>query len=183
MKPVSAFAIAAAFALSAVATLPAVAQTDPYGGQPPQGSYQGGPPPGAQGGYPGPGAGQQGYGPEGYGAQGGGRNMGNMTLQQFQARQVSNMMRMDTDHDGRISLAEWTAWREAHPGRNGAPVDPARGFARLDLNHDGFITPDEIAGMAARRYARMQQGGARGMGPGMMGPGGGNPPPEPLGPN
>jgi hypothetical protein len=167
MKPVSKIAIAAAFALSAAAARPALAQTDPYGGQPPQGGYQGGPSPGAQ----------QGYAPEGYGPQGA-RNMGKVTLQQFQARQASHMMRMDTDHDGRISLAEWTAWHEAHPGRNGAPFDPARSFARLDLNHDGFITPDEIASMAAKRYARMQQGG----GPGMMRPGGGNPPPQPLGP-
>jgi hypothetical protein len=109
--------------------------------------------------------------------------MGNMTLQQFQARQLSNFMRMDTDHDGRVSLAEWAAWRDAHPGRGGGQgdsprkADPARTFARLDLNHDGYITSDEMAAEAARRYARMQQGGAPG-----MGPGGGDPPPQLLGP-
>jgi Ca2+-binding EF-hand superfamily protein len=102
--------------------------------------------------------------------------MRNMTLQQFQDRQVAHLRRMDTDHDGRVSLAEWTAWHQAHPGRGGGQVDPARSFARLDLNHDGYITPDEMAAMAARRYARMQ-GGAPG-----MGPGGENPPPQPLGP-
>jgi len=173
MKTVSIFASAIALALAAASAQMAVAQTAPYAGPPPQDGYQGGPPAG------GPGAGQQGYEPEGYGPQGpgGGPNMRNMTLQQFQARQVSNMMRMDTDRDGRVSLAEWTAWHEAHPGRNGAPFDPARSFARLDLNHDGYITPDEMASVAARRYAHMQQGG----GPG-MGPGGANPPPQPLGP-
>jgi hypothetical protein len=184
MTSVSKAAIAAALALSAVAALPALAQTDPYGGQPAPGGYQGGPPPqnGGQGGYPGGAPGAQGYGPEGYGPQGpgpqgyGGRNMRNLTLQQFQARQVANLMKMDTDHDGRVSLAEWTAWHEAHPGRGGGPVDPARSFARIDVNRDGYITQDEMSAMAATRYARMQ-GGAPG-----MGPGGGNPPPQPLGP-
>jgi len=197
MKSVSTLAIAAAIALSAAAALPALAQTDAYGGQPPPGGgyqgappagYQGGPPAGDPGGYPG-GPGEQGYGPEGYGPQGpgaegygfqgpgGGPNMRNLTLQQFQARQVAALMRMDTDHDGRVSLAEWTAWHEAHPGRGGGQQDPARSFARLDLNHDGYITPDERAATAARGYARMQQRGAPGMGPGA-----GGPPPQPLGP-
>ncbi len=174
MKSVSTLAVAAALALSAAAALPALAQTNPYGAPPPpQGGYQGG-----QGGYQG-GPGAEGYGPEGYGppGRGAGPDIRNMTLQQFQARQVANLMRMDADHDGRISLAEWTAWRGSHPGRGGGQADPTRSFARLDFNHDGYITPDEIAAMAARRYARMEQGGAPG-----MGPGGGNPPPQPLGP-
>ncbi len=80
--------------------------------------------------------------------------MGNVTLAQFQMRQRNRLMKADTDHDGRISLAEWTAWQEAHPGPNGVHGDPARMFARLDLNHDGYITPDEIDAMAARRFAR-----------------------------
>jgi Spy/CpxP family protein refolding chaperone len=158
MQSVSRAAIAAALALSAASALPAVAQTDPYGA----------PPPAPRGGY-----GPQGPGLQG---QGGGHNMQNMTLQQFQARQVANLMKMDTDHDGRVSLAEWTAWREAHPGRGGGQADPARSFARIDLNHDGYITPDEMASIAAKRYARMENGG-----PG-MGPGGENPRPQPLGP-
>jgi hypothetical protein len=190
MKSVSTAAIAAALALSAIAALPALAQTDPYGGQPPpsgypsgpppQGGYQGGPPPqnGYPGGYQGGPGGAQGYGPEGPGPQGygGSRNMRNMTLQQFQSRQVANLMKMDSDHDGRVSLAEWTAWHEAHPGRGGGQFDPQRSFARNDLNHDGYITPDEMASVAAKRYARMENGA-----PG-MGPGGGGPPPQPLGP-
>lgn len=153
MKSISTLAIATALALSAAAAL---AQPTPYSGQPPQ----------------------EGGGPDGYGRQGpgGGPNRGAMTLQQFQARQVANLMRMDSDHDGRVSLAEWTAWHEAHPGRGGGRGDPARSFARLDQNHDGYITPDEMAALAARRYARMD-GGAPG-----MGPGGADPPPQSLGP-
>jgi hypothetical protein len=167
MKSVSTAAIAAALALSAAIALPALAQTGSYSGQAPQGGAPNAPP------------GAQEYGPEGYGPQGpgGGAHMRNMTLQQFQARQANNLTKMDTDHDGRVSLAEWTAWHQAHPGRGGGQADPARSFARLDLNHDGYITPDEMASVAARRYARMQQGGAPAMAPGV-----GNLAPQPLGP-
>jgi len=160
MKKVSPVAVAVALTLSTGAALPALAQTDSYGGRTPQG----GPPAGS---------GAQGYGPQG---PGGGQAMRNMTLQQFQDRQIANLKRMDTDHDGRVSLAEWTAWHDAHPGRGAGQADPARSFARIDLNHDGYITPDEMAAIAAKRYARMQ-----GAAPG-MGPGGENPPPQPLGP-
>ncbi len=51
---------------------------------------------------------------------------------------------MDTDHDGRWSKAEWLAG-----GRK------EKGFDRMDTNHDGFLTPDELkAGMAAMREHR-----------------------------
>ena len=165
--------MASALALSAAAALPAVGQSYPAG----QGDYQATPEQGR--------GGPQGYGPEGYGQDpGGGPNARNMTLQQFQARQVSNIMRMDADHAGRVSLAEWTAWHEAHPGRGGRG-DPARAFERLDLNHDGYITPDEVTTVAARRYARMQNGGGMGRGgpdQGGLDQGGGYPPSQQPGP-
>ena len=57
---------------------------------------------------------------------------------------------MDTDHDGRISHAEWLA-----AGRH------ERGFAMMDTDHDGYLTVDEMkAGMAkmkAMREARPAQ--------------------------
>src|SRR5690348_12655909 len=40
-------------------------------------------------------------------------------------------MAADTDGDGEVSLAELAR-------------DAARGFATLDRNHDGFLTPDEL---------------------------------------
>ncbi|MHB8283306.1 MAG: EF-hand domain-containing protein [Caulobacteraceae bacterium] len=88
-------------------------------------------------------------------AQSAGRGQEAMTLAQFQMRQRRRMMKADADHDGRISLAEWTAWHEAHPGAHAGHGDPARQFDRLDLNHDGYITPDEIDAMSARRFSRM----------------------------
>jgi len=159
MKSVSTVLIALALSIGALASLPALAQSD----HPP-----------ADG------------GPGGYGGR---ANMRDLTLQQFQARQVANLMQADIDHDGRISLAEWTAWHEAHPGRGGRDgggwggshrggggSDPAKSFARYDLNHDGYVTPDEISAAAATRYARMQAVAQE------MGPEGGAPaaaPPNP----
>jgi Ca2+-binding EF-hand superfamily protein len=56
--------------------------------------------------------------------------------------------RMDTDKDGSISKAEWTA-----AGRR------ERGFARVDANHDGKITLDEFKTAAERLGGR--RGGRR----------------------
>lgn len=75
-------------------------------------------------------------------------------LADFQARRRAHLMRADTDHDGRISLAEWAAQRAAHPGRDGGQGDPARMFRRLDANNDGYLTPDEIDAVTARRFSR-----------------------------
>ncbi|MDP4004565.1 EF-hand domain-containing protein [Methylobacterium sp. NEAU K] len=74
-------------------------------------------------------------------------------LEQFTAAHRERMMRADSDHDGRISLTEWTAWRASHPGPAGS--GPARRFRRLDTNGDGFLTADEIDAVAAKRFARL----------------------------
>ena len=44
---------------------------------------------------------------------------------------IDRIMAMDTNHAGAISAAELTAGREAQ-------------FTRMDANHDGFISQDEI---------------------------------------
>ena len=89
----------------------------------------------------------------GYG-RGGGRSV---TLAEFQARYRDRLMQADTDHDGRISLAEFMAARQAEPGGGGEGRggDPERQFQRLDANHDGFVTPAEVDGFSAERFARM----------------------------
>ena len=55
-----------------------------------------------------------------------------------QSRVVEMIGRMDGDHDGKLSPAEL----EANPmrGRRGGPD-----FATLDVDHDGFVTSDELA--------------------------------------
>jgi len=138
--------------------------TADQGGAPAAGAANGG------AGY-GPGAGGAGMGGPGMGRGGMGRGgMAGLSLPQFQAQFRQRMlMRADTDRDGRISLQEWIAWRNAHPRPGGGGVDPNRQFQHLDLNHDGYLTPDELDAMAARRYQRrMAMGGARmgGMGQG-----------------
>ncbi|MGI4880080.1 MAG: EF-hand domain-containing protein [Janthinobacterium lividum] len=51
---------------------------------------------------------------------------------------------MDTDHDGKLSKAEWIAG-----GRS------ERGFDMMDADHDGFLTMDEIkAGREKMRAMR-----------------------------
>ncbi|WP_174301360.1 EF-hand domain-containing protein [Caulobacter sp. S45] len=72
-------------------------------------------------------------------------------LAEFQARFQKNVMRADVDHDGRISQQEWVTFRTARPGRGG---DPAKQFARLDTNHDGYLTADELDAASSRIFAR-----------------------------
>ena len=118
----------------------------------------GGPPPGT------------GYGPP----VGVGRGFGrSVTLAEYQARFRDRIMQADTDRDGRVSLAEWTAYRaernaerrgpegpgaegqggEGAEGRRGG--DPTRQFERMDANRDGYVTPAEIDAVSAQRFARL----------------------------
>jgi EF hand len=96
---------------------------------------------------------------------------GGIALRQFQDDRVARMMAADTDHDGLISKAEWTArLAERQPptlggmGGRGTPADarehhfsPDAMFDRLDANHDGYLDRDEIAASAAQRFARMDR--------------------------
>ena len=77
-----------------------------------------------------------------------------MSLSQFSAEQTARfrdmnfgmLKRLDSDGDGKLSLAEFAAPSE-------------RMFDRLDKNHDGVITPDE---MKARFRSRYEPRGAPG---------------------
>lgn len=99
---------------------------------------------------------------------------GGMTLGQFQAAQAQRMMAADTDGDGRISQAEWIAQSDARRasgghaygggggggvGGGGGGYDPARGFARIDTNGDGFIDRTELDAASAERFRRMDLNG------------------------
>ena len=111
----------------------------------------------------------------GYGAPpSGGRGFGrSLTLADYQARFRDRILQADADRDGRVSLAEWTAYRAerraerqgaegpggegqggegAESGRGG---DPARQFERMDANRDGYVTPAEIDAVSAQRFARL----------------------------
>ncbi len=104
--------------------------------------------------------------PGGYGVHGDGHGYGRpMTLADYQARSRERVMRADTDHDGRVSLAEWNAYQADRSGGadhgggrwrgGGFGGDPAGQFQMMDANHDGYVTPAEVDAMSAERFARM----------------------------
>jgi Ca2+-binding EF-hand superfamily protein len=50
------------------------------------------------------------------------------------------LKKLDTNHDGKISLDEW----KASPRSRKDPARAQEMFNKLDANHDGFITLDEL---------------------------------------
>ena len=62
-------------------------------------------------------------------------------------------MSADADHDGKVSRAEFMT---AMPNGKG---DPARRFAHLDRNNDGYIDRQEIDAAADRRFTRLDADG------------------------
>ncbi|WP_343221511.1 acid-shock protein [Mesorhizobium silamurunense] len=77
------------------------------------------------------------------------------TLEKFEARREKAFMRADTDGDGKVSLAEWTAFQTERKAKG----DPARSFARMDANTDGFVDKAELDAFLAKRFARLDKNG------------------------
>ncbi|RVD46983.1 acid-shock protein [Mesorhizobium sp. M8A.F.Ca.ET.023.02.2.1] len=78
-----------------------------------------------------------------------------ITLAKFQKRREKAIMAADTDGDGKISLLEWEAFR----AKRNVKGDPAKSFARIDSNHDGFIDRAELDALFAKRFARLDKNG------------------------
>ncbi|TJU98309.1 MAG: acid-shock protein, partial [Mesorhizobium sp.] len=78
-----------------------------------------------------------------------------LTLAKFQKRREKAIMAADTDGDGKISLSEWQAFQAKHNGK----ADPAKSFARVDSNHDGFIDRAELDALFAKRFAKLDKNG------------------------
>ncbi|KAA3450477.1 acid-shock protein [Mesorhizobium sp. SARCC-RB16n] len=78
-----------------------------------------------------------------------------ITLAKFQKRREKAIMAADTDGDGKISLVEW----EAFQAKRNVKGDPAKSFARIDSNHDGFIDRAELDAFFAKRFARLDKNG------------------------
>jgi len=76
-----------------------------------------------------------------------------ITLEQFEARREKAFMRADTDNDGKVSLAEWTAFQTERKAKG----DPAKSFARMDANKDGFVDKGELDVFLAKRFARLDK--------------------------
>ena len=81
-------------------------------------------------------------------------NAAGITFDHYAAKARERLMTLDTDHDGKISKDEFAA-RAAGMGGGNSGRDPARMFARLDSNHDGFVDRAEMDAMLAQRFARM----------------------------
>jgi Ca2+-binding EF-hand superfamily protein len=69
----------------------------------------------------------------------------------FAQKARERMMAADTDKDGKISRAEFTAAANAR----GAKRDGSRMFDRMDANHDGVLDASEVNSLLIRRFARM----------------------------
>jgi hypothetical protein len=76
---------------------------------------------------------------------------GKLSLGEYQTAMRDRLMRADTDGDGKISLQEYLA----RPAAAKAKSDPAKRFARLDANGDGFLEAAEIDAMSGRRFAAL----------------------------
>ncbi|RAZ76057.1 EF-hand domain-containing protein [Mesorhizobium atlanticum] len=76
-----------------------------------------------------------------------------LTLEKFEARREMAFMRADTDNDGKVSLAEWTAFQTARKAKG----DPAKSFARIDTNNDGFVDKGELDAFLAKRFAKLDK--------------------------
>ena len=89
----------------------------------------------------------------------GAKASGKITLAEFQADRVRWFMRMDMDHDGKVSRAEFDEAMpprdHSHGGRGGGGHGSGDMFARMDLNRDGFVTADEVEKAAAERFAEI----------------------------
>lgn len=78
-----------------------------------------------------------------------------ITLAMFQQRREKAFMAADTDGDGKVSLAEWTAFQEKRKAKG----DPAKSFARMDTNKDGFVDKAELDAFLAKRFAKLDKNG------------------------
>lgn len=78
-----------------------------------------------------------------------------ITLEQFVARRENILMRADTNGDGKITLAEWTAFQEKRKAKG----DPAKSFSRIDTNKQGFIDKAELDAFLAKRFAKLDKNG------------------------
>ncbi|HYE47465.1 MAG TPA: hypothetical protein VEA44_16995 [Caulobacter sp.] len=86
---------------------------------------------------------------------------GKVTLAEFKAARAGQLMRMDADKDGKLSKAEFQAGSAARADKAGkAPKgDGSRMFGMVDGNGDGFLDRGELGKMAERRFGRMDADG------------------------
>ncbi len=82
---------------------------------------------------------------------------GGVTMDQFVARQTARIIAADTDGDGRVSRAEWTAMTSMATSKGGH--DRSRQFDAIDANHDGYLDKDEIRLALEKRFHKLDING------------------------
>jgi len=85
---------------------------------------------------------------------------GKITLSEFRTARVTQMMKLDTNKDGKVSKAEFDARGKGRAAPEGKPKgDGSRMFGMLDANNDGALDKAELGKMAEKRFARMDADG------------------------
>lgn len=89
---------------------------------------------------------------------------GKVTLAEFKTARVAMMMRADANKDSKLSKAELEAGmaamrQNAGGGGQGGGQGGGMMFAMMDANKDGFLTRPEIEKMVERRFGRIDVNG------------------------
>lgn len=75
---------------------------------------------------------------------------GKISAAEFKTGRTALIMGADGDKDGKVSPAELGVVVEAATSRPAA--DGRRVFARIDANHDGFLTQPEVEAVVEQRF-------------------------------
>lgn len=89
---------------------------------------------------------------------------GKISLAEFKAARVTMMMKADANRDGKLSKAELEAGMAAMRKGGGGQGGQGGGragmmFGMMDANNDGFLTRPEIEKMVERRFQRFDVDG------------------------
>lgn len=83
---------------------------------------------------------------------------GKISAAEFKAGRTALIMGADADKDGKVSPAELgVVVEQVSAGRPAA--EGQRVFARIDANHDGFLTRPEVEAVVERRFRTLDANG------------------------
>lgn len=90
-----------------------------------------------------------------------GNHDGKVSLAEFKAARLGMMMRADANRDGKLAKAEFESGMAAMRQGGTAPKGPGAGmmFGMMDGDKDGVLTKPEIEKMLERRFQRIDVNG------------------------
>lgn len=81
---------------------------------------------------------------------------GKMTKDEFAKMAATRLVeRTDADKDGKVSLEEWKSRPKSMKAEAEGRGDPAKRFAAVDKNSDGFVEAADLTSMLEQRFDRM----------------------------